>query len=119
MASQSAYPGPAEALARYEEVVAANSQTERKGAKMPYTSRNGHMFSFLDPTGVMALRLRSDLREEFLAKYGTEPVEQYGRIMTEYVAVPEELLQNTPELKVWFDQSHEWIGTLKPKPTKR
>ena len=23
------------------------------------------------------------------------------------------------ELKPWFDESHEWIGTLKPKATTR
>ena len=42
---------------------------ERKGATMPYTSRNGHMFSFLDPGGSMALRLSADDRDAFLSRY--------------------------------------------------
>lgn len=113
------YQGPAEALAQYEAVVHRHPHVDRKGAKIPYTSRNGHMFSFLDADGVMALRLPDDLRQAFLSRYGTDPVEQYGRVMTEYVAVPEELLADTPQLQVWFDRSYEWIGTLKPKPTKR
>jgi hypothetical protein len=47
-----------------------------------------------------------------LAEYGTDPVEQYGRVMAEYVAVPEELLEDTSGLLTWFERSHEWIGTL-------
>lgn len=119
MASPEAYPGPTEALELYERLVDRHPHAERKGAKIPYTSRNGHMYSFLDSDGVMALRLPDELREEFLAEYGTDPVEQYGRVMAEYVAVPEELLEDTSGLLTWFEKSHDWIGTLKPKPTKR
>ncbi len=57
MASKSEFEGPSLSLARYEQLLAANPQVERKGAKVPYTSRNGHMFSFLDAEGSMALRL--------------------------------------------------------------
>jgi hypothetical protein len=35
---------------------------------MPYTSLNGHMFSFLTETGTMALRLPAGEREAFLKK---------------------------------------------------
>ncbi len=42
------YPGPVEALERYRAVVESSGNGEVKGAKNPYTSRNGHMFSFLD-----------------------------------------------------------------------
>ncbi len=48
---------PAEKLALYEKLVAANPNVERKGATMPYTSLNGHMFSFLTETGTVAIRL--------------------------------------------------------------
>lgn len=119
MASQEAYPGPAEALALYDRLVDRHPETERKGAKIPYTSRNGHMYSFLDSDGVMALRLPEELRHEFLAEYRTDPVEQYGRVMAEYVAIPGELFSDTEELLIWIKRSYDWIGTLKPKPTKR
>jgi TfoX/Sxy family transcriptional regulator of competence genes len=39
--------------------------------------------------------------------------------MKEYVAVPDDLLQNTEELKQYLDLSYEYIKTLKPKPTKK
>jgi len=112
------YEGPAEALELYEAVVAGNPAVDRKGAKNPYTSRNGHMFSFLDATGAMALRMSPDQQEEFLAAYDSGPVEHYGRTMQGYLSIPAELLARATDLQPWFDAAHDWIGTLKPKPTK-
>ncbi len=52
MPGGSKYQGPREALERYAAVVEQSATgAEVKGAKNPYTSRNGHMFSFLTPTG--------------------------------------------------------------------
>lgn len=119
MPGGSKYEGPAETLELYTQAVnASDGDSVVKGAKNPYTSRNGHMFSFLDADGHMALRLSDDLQEEFLARYDSGPVIQYGRTMRDYVSVPGSLLQNTEELTGWFTKSYEWIGTLKPKPTK-
>lgn len=116
MPGGSDYQGPGEALERYRVVVEASSgEAEVKGAKNPYTSRNGHMFSFLDRDGTMALRLSDGLREEFGVDYSTEPVMQYGSVMRGYVAIPGELFADTEELATWFDRSYEWIGTLEPK----
>ncbi len=120
MPGGSQYQGPPEALELYAAVVnAASGDSEVKGAKNPYTSRNGHMFSFLDVDGAMALRLSDDLGEEFRATYISGPVIQYNSVMRGYVAVPPDLLQRTLELGTWFDKSYEWIGTLEPKPTKK
>ncbi len=118
--AKATYPGPADALDLYEAVVAGHPDVERKGAKNPYTSRNGHMFSFLDPDGMMALRFSPEGQEAFWAQYESGPVEQYGRTMNGYVGIPAGLLADTAELQPWFDQSHEWIGTLEPtkKPKK-
>ena len=86
---------------------------------MPYTSLNGHMFSFLDKDGNMGLRLPKDEREEFLLKYNSKIMEQYGRQMKEYVVVPYDLLKDTKSLSEYLQKSYEYISTLKPKPTKR
>jgi hypothetical protein len=51
MAPKPTFEGPSAALNLYEAGVATNPEVDRKGAKTPCTSRNGHMFSFLDPTG--------------------------------------------------------------------
>lgn len=114
----SEYRGPPDALERYAAVVEAAGEAV-KGAKNPYTSRNGHMFSFLDPEGTMALRLPDELTDEFLSQYESGPVVQYGSVMRGYVSIPDDLLSDTGQLGSWFEKSHEWIGTLEPKATKK
>src|SRR3954453_20971782 len=69
---------PADSLELYEKLVATNPDVERKGAANPYTSLNGHMFSYLHPSGSMALRLPEGKREAFLKKYKTTLFEAYG-----------------------------------------
>ena len=113
-----AYSGPAEALAQFEAVMDAEG-VERKGATMPYTSMNGHMFSFLDATGSLALRLPPDLRAEFVATHGARIAVQHGRTMREYVAVPPHLLADTSALRPWVYRSREYVAGLAPKPTSR
>lgn len=118
MPGGSDYPGPSDALERYAAVVEGAGE-DVKGAKNPYTSRNGHMFSFLDDDGTMAIRLSDELAEAFLSRYDSGPVIRYGSVMKGYVSVPEDLLSDTDELGSWFEQSYEWIGTLEPKATKK
>jgi hypothetical protein len=113
------YQGPPAALERYAAIVARSSgDTVVKGAKNPYTSLNGHMFSFLDVDGSMAIRLSDAMREEFLSEYDSGPVIQYGSVMRGYVSVPEALFADSEKSAYWFDRSREWIATLDPKPTK-
>ena len=118
MPGGSNYPGPADALDRYTAAVSAAGD-EVKGAKNPYTSLNGHMFSFLDPDGAMAIRLSDDLVAEFRSQHESGPVIQYGSVMRGYVSVPDDLLSDTAELTEWFERSRSWIETLEPKPTKK
>lgn len=110
---------PEESLELYNRLVATNPQVERKGATMPYTSVNGHMFSFLTKTGTLALRLPDDERDAFLKKYQTRLCEQHGTVLAEYVEVPNALLKKTQQLKKHFDISYAYVASLKPKPTKR
>lgn len=120
MPGGSKYEGPSEALKLYAQAVeASDTDAEVKGAKNPYTSLNGNMFSFLDFEGNMALRLSDELQEEFMAEYESGPVVHYGSTMRGYVSVPDELLRNTDEITGWFTKSYEWIATLKPKPTNK
>ena len=119
MPGGSAYPGPPDALDCYRAVVEASGNGEVKGAKNPYTSRNGHMFSFLDADCAMALHLSADLEAEFRSRHDSGPVTQYGRTMRGYSSVPPDLLADTEALRECYDRAWEWIGTLKPKPTKK
>ncbi len=113
------YPGPPAALARYERIVAAVGDLERKGAKNPYTSLNGHMFSFLDAAGTIAIRLSPADREAWALRYPDDPVIQYGSVMRGYVALPETVCDDLAEATTWLTRSRSWIATLEPKPTKK
>ena len=56
---------PPDSLALYDELIKTNPAIERKGVKLPYTSFNGHMFTFLSESGVLAIRLPESEREFF------------------------------------------------------
>ncbi len=106
-------------LALYEKLVATNPEVKLKGAKSAYTSRNGHMFSYMSKEGVLCLRLPKDEREAFLKKYKMQQPVSYGAVMKEYVEVPATMLKRTAQLKKFFQMSYDYIGSLKPKPTTR
>ncbi|MGB3717312.1 MAG: hypothetical protein WA996_23055 [Candidatus Promineifilaceae bacterium] len=108
-----------EKLELYDRLIATNPNIERKGATMPYTSLNGHMFTYFSKSNSLGIRLPKEEREAFLEKYDTTLFESYGAIMKEYVAVPDDLLANTEELRQYLDISYEYVKTLKPKPTKK
>jgi hypothetical protein len=109
----------ADALARYDDLIATQPAVERKGASMPYTSVNGHMFSFLTKEGALALRLDAGGREELHHEHGARPCVQYGRVMKEYVEVPAALLDRAADLARYFARSYAYVASLQPKPTTR
>ena len=112
MPGGSAYPGSADDLARYRALVDRHGGSEVKGAKNPYTSVNGWMASFLDPDGLICLRLDVDDHAELLAAGGSA-VQQYGRNMPDFVALP------TPADDAfadrWFARSWDHTASLDPK----
>lgn len=108
---------PQDKLELYEKLVDTHPEIGRKGKTNPYTSHNGHMFSHLSKIGTLGLRLPKEEREAFMEKYNTSLYESYGTVMKEYVAVPDELLENTDELQLYLEMSYEYVKTLKPKST--
>jgi len=109
------YGGPADRLRLDEEAVSRIAGLERKGATMPYTSRNGHMTSFLDKGGSAAVRLDEAARAEFLSRYDSGIAAQHGREMKDFVVVPDSLLEDPVTFGEWLRRGHEWVGTLEPK----
>jgi hypothetical protein len=110
---------PAEALERYDQLVATQAGIERKGASMPYTSVHGHMFSFLADSGTLALRLPAAERQAFIERYATTLHEAHGAVMKEYVTVPDALFADTDQLRPYFAVGRAHVAALKPKPTRR
>jgi len=119
VAKQAAGAVPPDKLELYEKLVATNPSVQRKGATVPYTSLNGHMFSYLSKQGKVALRLPAGEREAFLEKYKARLCEAYGTVQPEYVEVPGSLLRSTRELKKFFDCSYAYVASLEPKPAAR
>jgi hypothetical protein len=106
---------PPAKLELYDKLVATIPAIERKGAVHPYTSQNGHMFTYLDQTGTLGIRLPEDALEAFLKKYKTKLFESYGAVKKDWATVPDALLKNTRELAKYLKISHEHVKTLKPK----
>lgn len=106
-------------LEQYENLVKLFPSIEQKGKTMPYTSLNGHMFSFIDKEGKMGLRLSEEERNKFIKEFKSSLMEQHGRIMKEYVVVPNRLLKNTNKLSKYFEKSVDYVSSLKPKATKK
>lgn len=113
------YEGPEAALKLYDKLIATQPDIERKGAKMPYTSLNGHMFSFLGQDGTLYVRLSPEDQEAHDKKHGTGPVKSYGAVMRGYVEIPDALFKKTAQLKKTFAASLKYIASLKPKPTTK
>ena len=99
----------------YERLTSTIPGVECKGDANPYTSVNGHMFSYLHPSGSMALRLPSPEREAFLREFATTLFQAYGVVQKEYVAVPDKLLANTTHLQAFFELSYRYASALRPK----
>jgi hypothetical protein len=110
---------PTATIALYDKVISTVKGVERKGDTVPYTSLNGHMFSYLSKDGTLNLRLPKDAIESFLEKYKTTLCEAYGVVQKEYVVVPDSLFKKTAELKKHFAESYKYVASLKPKPAKK
>ena len=63
------------------------------------------MFTYLDQTGTLGMRLSKDEVEAFLKEYRTTLFESYGVVKKDYVTVPERLLENTKESKKYLEMS--------------
>lgn len=106
---------PEDEFALYERLVASIPAIELKGATMPYTSWQGHMFSFLDAEGHLGLRLPAPEREEFILQHHTRLCVAHGKVLKEYVFVPDQVFKNLALIKTYFAVSFDYVRTLKPK----
>jgi TfoX/Sxy family transcriptional regulator of competence genes len=110
---------PEERIELYDQLVGSHPDAQRKGDTVPYTSLNGNMYSYISKDGFLALRLAKQDREAFLEKYHTMLVYAYGIIQKEYVTVPDSLLQNSEQMKLYFEKSFQYARSLKPKAANK
>jgi hypothetical protein len=88
---------------------------ERKGKTTPYTSTNTYMFSFLSKEGKLGLRLGPKGVADFIQIHNGRPMLQHGRVMKDFVEVPESLWEDTDLLQKLFQLSLNHTNSLKPK----
>ena len=104
---------PKKKLDSYKKLIETNPKIDLKGASVPYTSYNGHMFSYFEKDGTFGLRLPEKEREEFLKRYKTTLFISYGIVKKEFVLVPDKVLLNFKEFKPYFDRSFQYVQSLK------
>jgi TfoX/Sxy family transcriptional regulator of competence genes len=79
---------------------------------------NGHMFAGIHGAKIV-LRLSERDRAEAQARSGALPFEPMpGRVMKEYVVVPESVWRQPDDLEQWLSKSIELVGALPPKEPK-
>jgi hypothetical protein len=112
---------PPDRVAAYDRLLAAaRPPIERKGAANPYTSLNGHMYSFLSASGLLALRLPGEPLERFLRDHAAALfIGPHGKPMPTFAAVPDGLLDDTAKLVPWLELARDHVAGQKPKPTTR
>ena len=97
----------------------ASYPVERKGKTVPYTSVNGHMFSFVGKKGELGIRLSKAERDGFLEKFPDAIIEQHGRVMKDYIELPESYFSNNDAVIALLKKSYDYVSSLKPKPTSK
>lgn len=101
----------------YDRLIALLPDQKRKGKASAYTSLNGHMFSFMDKNGELAIRFSEAEKKALMEKYGAKESIQYNSVMRGYIVVPDDLMSDFETLSGLFKASFEYIKGLKPKPT--
>lgn len=80
---------------------------------------NNNMFTAVHQDNII-IRLSEDGRSDIKTKYDeSEPFEPMkGRVMKEYMVIPETLYSDSIELDFWLNQSYDYALSLPPKKKK-
>lgn len=109
---------PEALVASFDEVMPGPPATKRKMFGFPAGFINGNMFMGLFEDS-MILRLPAELREEAIQMHGAKPfAPMAGRVMKEYVALPEPLLRDRELLSSWVGKALVYGESLAPKAAK-
>jgi len=110
---------PAELVALFHEILKSAPGAEpRVMFGLPVAFYQGNMFIGVHQ-GIFFFRLGEGDKAEFLKLPGAAPFEPIqGRVMKEYVAVPEPMLKDDQALLLWLDRSLEYVRSLPPKVKK-
>ncbi len=102
-------------LAIYDELVAKCPRFERKGKTGPYTSANGHMFSFLNKAGELGFRFSKEVQQKYIEEWNSTIFKSHGAVMRGYVLVPDSMLEDLDRLAGYLNESYEYVMGLPGK----
>jgi TfoX/Sxy family transcriptional regulator of competence genes len=106
-------------VAVFDEVMPGRPATKRKMFGFPAGFVNGNMFMGLFEDR-MILRLPAELREELMQLHGGRLfAPMAGRVMKEYVQLPEPLMHDREQLSSWVAKALVYGESLEPKTAKR
>jgi len=107
---------PPELIAFFEAVMRGFPRIEkRKMFGYPCRFLNGNLFTGLHQEDWL-IRLGEGDRNAIIEKYDTKQFEPMaGRVMREYVLLPEEILEDEDLLQHWIERSYSFAGSLPPK----
>ena len=107
---------PEALVALFERSTATIPDAEsRKMFGYPAAFIRGQMFTGLFQSS-MILRLSPDDRAQFLEEFGATAFEPMpGRVMREYVVVPDTVLGSSKLLAMWLTRSREYVSSLPAK----
>ncbi|KAA3645552.1 MAG: hypothetical protein DWQ07_12500 [Chloroflexi bacterium] len=104
-----------EKLAFYDELVEKCPRFERKGKTGPYTSANGHMFSFLNKDAEFGIRFSKEVQEKYIEEFDTTLFKSHGAVMRGYILIPDHMFEDLDKLAELLDESYDYVMSLKPK----
>ena len=110
---------PREVIESYDRLIATQPGVDRKGAKIPYTSRNGHMYSYVAEPGSLALRLAPPERATNAAAFGRASIEVRNGNVDGIHIVIHQGMDVRGRITVDGMPSLAYVSSLKPKPTRR
>jgi TfoX/Sxy family transcriptional regulator of competence genes len=109
---------PEELVATFDDVMPGAPATKRKMFGFPAGFVNGNMFMGLFENS-MILRLPLESRDELIQRHSAKLFEPMaGRVMKEYVALPESLIRDREQLAAWVAKALVHGESLEPKAAK-
>jgi hypothetical protein len=102
-------------LELFDQLVAKCPRFERKGKTGPYTSANGHMFSFLNKDGELGIRFSKEVQEKYIQEFETTIFKSHGAVMRGYVLIPDHMFEDLDRLAEYLNESYDYVMSLEPK----
>jgi len=104
-----------ERLKIYDEIVSQCPDIVRKGKSVPYTSANGHMFSFINKAGDLGMRFSLEDQDKYMNEFSTSFFESHGATMKGYILITDAMLKDKDLLIRLLRESHNYVKSLKSK----